>query len=128
MSVNSKSMKTLAERFIDHFSLVSDGEYIRFKDEPSRKTFVLTDLEREILIKYSALEDEEQVIPLVHETSFRKNPLRYVFNMINHCEISEDIRKERVAAVHELVRQAMEEDPLTTVQSIVFSMARVARF
>jgi hypothetical protein len=122
-----KKVKTLADRFISEFKLVKDKEYIRFKDGPSTLTETINKASKELGLKYGGKKTQSET-HLVHYASFVKNPLRYIEEMINETEASKAIKAKRIETVHELVRQAMEEDPLTTVRSIVMSLARVARF
>lgn len=123
----TKKKNTLAHRLIDEFHLVRDKEFIRFTDGPSTLTNMLASTARSMGLKYGGARLPEPV-QLVHYSSFMKNPLRYIFKMISEAETSKAIKTKREAAVHEIVRRAMEEDPLTTVRLIIFSMARVAKF
>lgn len=124
---SAKKTNTLAHRLIDEFELVRDREFIRFKDGPSTLTNTLTSAAKSMALKYGGSKLSEPV-ELVHYSSFMKNPLRYIFKMISVTEVSKATKSKREATVHEIVRQAMEEDPLTTVRLVVFSMARVAKF
>jgi hypothetical protein len=126
-SVKKSKPKTLAERFIAEFKLVKDKEYIRFKDGPSTLTMTINRASKDLGLKYGASEVKDSTT-LVHQSSFMKNPIRYIEDMIQQTEATKKVKEARVAAVHEIVRQAMEEDPLTTVRSIVTSLARVAKF
>lgn len=122
-----KKTTTLADRLIAEFELVRDKEFIRFQDGPSTLTNTLARTAKSMALKYGG-KDLLETAQLVHYSSFMKNPLRYIFQMISQTDASKVIKTKRQLAVHEIVRQAMEEDPLTTVRLIVFSMARVAKF
>lgn len=133
--VSNKKPLQLAERLIAEFKLVRDREFIRFKDGPSTLRVTLSNAAKDLGLKYKdksviGVDDSEtfKEIQLIHYTSFVKNPLRYIFEMIDQAEISKKVKESRIEAVHRIVKEAMEEDPLSTVQTIIFSLARVARF
>ena len=125
--VNNK-FNTLAERMITEFKLVKDKEFIRFKDGPSTLTNALAEAGRDMALKYGTTNTQSPPADLIHTSSFLKNPLRYIFQMIDQCEVSQHTKKARKKKVREIVKIAMRADPLPTVQSIVYSMARIARF
>lgn len=115
--------RTIAQLLVVELNLVKGKEYIRFKETSKAK---LDAGVRTMLLKYG--KDVPAATLMVHTASFMKNPLRYIFQMIDNSNTSEKKKKLRRKQVDEVVRRAMKEDPLGTVQTIVYSMARYARF
>jgi hypothetical protein len=126
--VRNHKTVTLAEMLITEFQLKKDGDYIRFKEGHSKLSNSLANATRQIGLKYQSKNVQPELMQLVHYASFVKNPLRYIFDMIQHADTTQQIKKNRVEAVHRIVKQAMDEDPLSTVKSIICSLARVVRF
>lgn len=122
----NKKNRSLAEIFIDQFKLVKDKEFIRFKEAPSHLTATITNAHKELSLKYGGSPIE--TVQLVHRVSFMRNPLRYIFQMIDQAEVSAKTKKIRVEKVNELIKEAMINDPHSTVKAIIYSLARVVRF
>lgn len=121
-------VKTLADRLIIEFKLERDKEFIRFHDGPSTLTNMLAKASQEMAAKYGSANVEAAPVELVHASSFARNPLRYIDQMIEQCNTTEAKKRLLKRKVHTIVKAAMRADPYTTVRDIINSMARVARF
>lgn len=113
-------VKSLAERLISEFKLVTAAEYILFPDSK--------DIVDDEWIKFQEKYAPEQIDNFVHTKSFMRNPLRYLPQMIQNCKGTKASKAAKFEKINEIVKLAMADDPLNTVKSIIYSLARHVKF
>lgn len=112
--------KTLADRMVEEFKLVTIMDYILFLDSSLMKN--------EEFIQFAEKYNPEELDGFVHTKSFMRNPLRYMPQLISQRKATKTVKASNFEKINEIVKQAMVEDPLSTVKAIVYSLARQVKF